>query len=256
MQISLITSFFIFILGLSVGSFLNVCISRLPKRESIIFPSSCCPSCRSRLKVLDLFPVLSFILLRGRCRYCGGKISIRYPLVEILTGSFFLALFLKFSFSLDLVLYLFFFSLLTIAAFSDLETEIIPDSVSILGAIPGLLISLLKGVPATSFSGMILGFVIMWLLLKSATFIYRKEAMGQGDVKLAMMIGAYLGWQGVLVALFLAFVSGAIIGLVLIGIRMRKFGEHIPFGPFLALGAVASVFFGSLIWNWYVGILF
>jgi len=256
MFIFLIILIFFFVLGLSVGSFLNVCISRLPRRESIVFPASHCPKCEAGLKVLDLLPIVSFILLRGKCRYCGGKISFRYPAVEILTGFFFLTSLLKFSFSIDLILYIFFFSLLIVAAFADFETEIIPDSVSILGAIPALFISLLKGTPANSLIGMGLGFGIMWLLFKFTSFVYRKEAMGQGDIKLTMMIGAYLGWQGILVSIFLAFISGAFIGLVLIGFRKRRFGEHIPFGPFLALGSLVSIFFGSLIWNWYVGMIF
>lgn len=219
-------------------------------------PPSHCPKCGATLRVLDLLPVLSFIFLKGRCRACGEKISFRYPLVEILTAVLFVVLFSRFSLSIDLLLYLILSSLLILVTFTDLEKEIIPDSVSILGAIPALLISLIKGTPADSLLGMALGFSIMWVLFKTASFIYRKEAMGEGDLKLAMMIGAYLGWQGILVTIFLSFISGAFFGVSLIAFRKKQFGEHIPFGPFLALGALISIFFGSLIWNWYLGMIF
>lgn len=248
--------FFVILFGLSVGSFLNVCIHRLPLKESIWHPRSRCPHCRKILKMHDLLPVISYLSTFGRCRYCGQVISYRYPLIEILTAAFFIIFYLKFSLSLDLSLYLIFISLLIVAAFSDMETEIIPDSVSILGGIPALLIFSIKGMPLYPLLGMICGFGIMWLLFRVASFIYKKEAMGEGDLKLAMMMGAYLGWQGTLVSIFIAFISGAVVGIVLLGFGRKRFGQHIPFGPFLALGALVSLFFGTLIWNWYLGMLF
>ena len=251
-----LTVFFVILFGLSVGSFLNVCIHRLPRKESILHPRSRCPHCKKILMLHDLLPVLSYLLTLGRCRYCGELVSYRYPVVEILTSIVFVLLYLRFSLSLDFMLYMILFSLLIVATFSDIETEIIPDSVSILGGIPALLIFASKGIPAYPLLGMLCGSGIMWLLFKSASIIYKKEAMGEGDVKLAMMIGAYLGWQGTVVSIFISFISGAFIGLFLIGINKKKFGQHIPFGPFLALGAAVAVFFGKLLWDWYLGMLF
>ena len=244
------------LLGLAVGSFLNVCIHRLPRKESILHPRSRCPHCRKILNIHDLFPVISYLSTLGRCRYCGEVISYRYPLVESLTAALFVILYLKYSLSFDLFLYLIFASLLVVAAFADMETEIIPDSISILGGIPALLIFSFAGMPLHPLLGMVCGLGIMWFLFKVASFIYKKEAMGEGDLKLAMMMGAYLGWQGTLVSIFFAFICGAFVGTVLLGIGRKRFGQHIPFGPFLALGGLVALFFGQMIWNWYLGMLF
>lgn len=248
----------LFALGLIVGSFLNVCISRIPIGESIILPSSHCPKCRISLKFYDNIPVLSYILLGGRCRNCGEKISWQYPLVEFLTCILFLAIGWRFGPSWPLIPYLVFVSSLIIITFIDLEHLIIPDIISLPGIGIGFLISFLPFMSVRYLDSIIGIFAwggCFWVIAILGKWIWKREAMGGGDIKLIAMIAAFLGWQGGLVTVFWASLIGSIWGGFLILIKKKGRRDLIPFGPFLCLGALISLLYGSEMIQWYQNLL-
>ncbi|MHC1758864.1 MAG: A24 family peptidase [Negativicutes bacterium] len=243
---------FIFCLGLVVGSFLNVCIWRLPREESIIRPGSHCPACSTALRARDLVPVLSWIFLRGHCRYCPEKISPRYPAVELLNGVLFLWCHLYFGLSPALVAALVFSAFMVTITFIDLDHQIILDGMLALLAGAGLILQLWTG--GVSWMNMLIGVAVGGGLLLFLAVISR-GGMGGGDVKFAAALGFWLGWPGILLGLFIGFVSGGVISLLLLitGIRGRK--DFIPFGPFIALGAWITLLYGRKILDWYLGFL-
>ena len=258
-----------FIFGSIVGSFLNVCIYRLPRGESIISPSSHCPSCQKALLWRDNIPFLSYILLKGRCRYCHQVISFRYFVVEFLTAILFLSLFLKFGLSWDMLIYLAFISSLIVATFTDFDHRIIPDVVTYPALVLGLILSIVYpsmqrtihqwsnicASPGEGFLASLIGALSGGLFLYATGVlggkVFKKEAMGGGDVKLLAMIGAFLGWQLVALTIFLSALSGSLVGLV---IKLKKGESYIPYGPYLALGAVISLLWGEGLINWYLHI--
>lgn len=243
-----------FLFGSIVGSFINVCIYRLPSGISIISPGSFCPNCGSPIKPYDNLPILSYILLRGKCRNCRLPISLRYPAVEIIAASVSAALAAKFSLSPIFGAFFLFTMLLLTIAFIDLENKIIPDIISLPGIIVGLLLSLLLG--QTSFLSSVIGTLVGGGLLYGTALatqaILKKEGMGGGDIKLLAMIGSFLGWQKTLLTLFLAVFVGSIIGGIYILASGKGKSEPIPFGPFLSLGAILSVFAGDELINSYL----
>ena len=254
--------FFIFFLGLSVGSFLNCLIYRLEARESFLKGRSFCPHCRRVLSWWDLIPVFSFLILKGKCRYCYQKISWQYPLVELTTGLLFLLIF-NFQLSPALsqfitTLYLFIISSFLIVIFVyDLKHSIIPDKV-IYPAIATALIFNFQLPIFNQFS--IFKFSILSALGAAAFFltivlISRGKWMGGGDVKLAFLMGLFLGWPNILVALFLAFLIGAIIGIGLIISGKKTLKSEVPFGPFLVTGTFIALFWAEKLINWYLNIL-
>jgi leader peptidase (prepilin peptidase) / N-methyltransferase len=223
---------------------LNVCISRIPQEESIAYPPSRCPKCKAKLKAYDLIPLLSYLFLRGRCRYCGVKISIRYPIVEALTAFLFLVFYLKAGLSVyfgDLVV---FSILLVLISFIDLENLLIPDFLMLIGIGTGLAYSIYSGKVVESLTGACFGFLFMLLLSTAAKYAFKKEAMGDGDIKLLVMFGANLGIERTLMSLVCASLTGAAVGLLLISLKILRRDDYIPFAPFLALGAIVSI----LIW--------
>lgn len=238
----------IFIFGLIIGSFLNVVIYRLPDEESIIFPRSRCASCQTRLKIVDLIPVISFLWTKGRCRYCGAKISCQYLLVEVLTGSIFLILFQEYYFSIQFVIYAFLSSLLLVSAFIDFKHQIIPNRITYFGIIIGLILSLLFD--HITILSALLGLVIPagFLLLIA---VITKGGLGIGDVKFVAMIGTYLGAKYTLIGIFIGSIVGSIIGLVLIGLGIKDRKDRVPFGPLLALGNLLMILQGQVITNLY-----
>lgn len=245
----------IFILGLIVGSFCNVCIYRIPKNESIIYPASHCPKCRTTIKPVDNIPLLSYILLKGRCRNCGSKISIQYPVVELLTGMIYLIIYLIYGLSIQSLIYIILSSALIIIAFIDLNEQIVPDVISLPGIGVGLILSFF--VPYLSFINSALGVVvgggIILIIALVGSMIFKKEAMGGGDVKLAAMIGAFLGWRYTIISLFLGFFLGALAGIFLILSKIKSKEDMVPFGPFIALGSLITLLWGEKIiaWYWY-----
>ena len=245
----------IFILGLIVGSFCNVCIYRIPKNESIIYPTSHCPKCRSKIKPVDNIPLLSFILLKGRCRNCKSKISIQYPMVEFLSGLIYLIIYLIYGLSVQTLIYIILSSALIIIAFIDLNEQIVPDVISLPGIVTGFIISFF--VPYISFINSALGVVvgggIILIIALVGSMIFKKEAMGGGDIKLAAMIGAFLGWRYTIISLFLGFFLGALAGIFLILSKIKSKEDMVPFGPFIALGSLITLLWGEKIiaWYWY-----
>lgn len=247
--------FLVFVLGLIVGSFSNVCIYRVPRNESVIYPASHCPKCRTKIKPVDNIPLLSYILLKGRCRNCGSKISIQYPIVEFLTGLIYLIIYLIYGLSIQSLVYIILTSALIIIAFIDLQEQIIPDVISLPGIVIGLILSFI--VPYISFInsalGALVGGGIILIIAWVGSTIFKKEAMGGGDVKLTAMIGAFLGWRYTIISLFLGFFLGALIGIILIMTKIKKREDAIPFGPFIALGSIITFLWGEKILLWYLG---
>ncbi len=248
--------------GACVGSFLNVCIHRIPRDESIVRPRSHCPACGTLIAWYDNLPLLSYFLLRGRCRACRATISPRYVLVEMLTAVLFLAVWNQHGLSAQTLPYLLVTGGLILATFVDFEHYIIPDSVSIGGMVAGPLISAL--VPAlhgaetaldgalASGIGLVAGAGSLWLVAEIGTRVLKKEAMGFGDVKLLGAIGAFLGWQAVVFTILVSSLLGSVIGLGLIALRQRAWQSRLPYGPFLAAGALAWMLGGRGLWEAYL----
>lgn len=234
----------IFVIGSIIGSFLNVCIYRLPRNKSIIFPSSYCPSCNTKIKWFDNIPIISFILLQGKCRSCKGKISLRYPLVEILTSVLLILLYSRYSLSLSFFAYSLLTFSLIIVTFIDFEQQIIPDEITYPLIVIGLILSFFS--PRIGIIDSILGILICGGLLYLIVIVSR-GGMGGGDVKLAAAIGSFLGFKAGLASLVFAFISGGLVGAILLltGIKGRK--DPIPFGPFIVFGALIIVLFSELI---------
>lgn len=252
---NIIISIFLFILGVCIGSFLNVCIYRIPRREPLIFSRSHCPKCGTRLKVVDNIPFISFIFLGGKCRTCKNSISLQYPIVELLTGLVFLLSYWHFGWGWEFISKVVFLTMLIVISFIDLEHRIIPDTISLSGIIIGLGFSLLlKSITFwESLFGFLIGGALLYLVALLGDLLFKKESMGGGDIKMAAMIGAFLGWQKFLLALFIAVALGAVIGIItmIISSKVRK-DKIIPFGPFLALGAAICVFWGEKLIEIYI----
>jgi len=230
----------LFAFGAVMGSFLSVCVYRIPRKESILFPGSHCPICKHRIPFYDNIPVLSYILLKGRCRFCNSSISFKYPLVELLTGVAFLFAFIRFGFSLQLISCIVFFSLLIVAAFIDFDTETVPNKITIPGMIVGLALSPLTISTLKSVLGLVTGMTALYLIALVGGLIFKKEAMGGGDIKFLAMIGAFLGPINVLIVLFIGSLIGAITGFI---IRRRR----ITFAPFLSVAGFAVALYGNQI---------
>jgi leader peptidase (prepilin peptidase)/N-methyltransferase len=239
-----------------MGSFLNVCIYRLPQDLSIVAPRSYCPQCRAPIHGYDNIPLVSYLLLRGKCRYCGAMISWRYPFVETLAGGFAVALFVKYGLGLSFFSCSAFTAALLVITFIDLDHRIIPDLISLPGIGIGFILSFFEPTLSVkdSLIGLLAGGGLLYLVAVAYEALTKREGMGGGDVKLLAMIGAWLGWKAVLFTLFFGSLSGTVIG----GGAMlaQKQGRHyaIPFGPFLAFGALAYLFFGPQLIDWYLSL--
>jgi len=240
---------FVFITGLVVGSFLNVCIYRLPNNQSIVSPPSHCPGCHQRLGVLDLIPVVSYLVQKGKCRYCRVKISPRYLFVELLTGIAFVLIVTVFGFQFQTLLYVLLFCALLTASLIDLDYQIIPDQISLFLVVSGLILQAF-GPPGALMNGVIGGLLGGGLLLVLA--ILSRGGMGGGDVKLITGIGIFLGWQLLLVCLFFSFIIGSLVGLALIIVQNKDMKTAVPFGPFLSAGAIIAIFYGQQIIDKYL----
>lgn len=235
----------LFVVGLVIGSFLNVCILRIPRGESIIRPGSRCLQCKTPIFWFDNVPLLSFIRLRARCRWCGGKIAWRYPLVECLNGVSYLGIVCKFGWTRSALVYALFLSLLLVVTMIDLDHFVIPDVITLPGLVIGFFAAafILPVGWTGSLPGIALGGGIPWMLAAVSPYLFGKEGMGGGDIKLLAMIGAFLGWQHVCMTLFLASCAGAMVGIGLMAFRDMERGQYLPFAPFLSAGAMASLFF-------------
>lgn len=246
------------VFGLILGSFLNVCIYRIPLRQSIVFPSSHCISCKQPIAFYDNIPLISFVVLRGTCRYCKAPIGYHYLLVELLTGLLSLVCMMKWGLSISYAISFGFCSALIVVSFIDLEHQIIPDSISLPGIVCGLAIALVM--PSRSFLDALLGAALgggSLLLIAGAYYLLtRQEGMGLGDVKLLAMMGAFLGWQSILFIIMVGSFSGALTGVAVMIKKKKDRRYAIPFGPFLSLGAVSFLLYGQEIIDWYIQLQF
>ena len=245
----------LFGLGLVVGSFLNVCIYRLPREESIAWPASHCTTCNRTLRWYENVPVVSWALLRGRCRTCGSRISTRYPIVELTTGALFLAGYLAFGLTPLLAARLLFGCAMVVLFAIDLEHQLLPNVITLPGIVVGLIASaVLPPGLVDALIGVLIGGGVLWLIGEAYFRYSGHEGMGGGDVKMLAMIGAFLGWKLVLVTLVLSSIAGSVIGLLVIAIRKGGMKYALPYGTFLALGALVASLAGDAIVNWYVGL--
>ena len=245
---------FAFLFGLAVGSFLNVCIYRIPLKKSIVSPPSSCPQCGSRIRFYDNIPVLSYLLLLGRCRQCRARISLRYPLVELIVGLLSAALFLALGPSLPYLFLFLFTAALVAIAFIDLDHKIIPDVISLPGILVGLIFSFFPSAglsPVDALIGAVGGAAFLLLVGVAFEKVTGREGMGGGDVKLLAMIGAWMGWKALPFILLLSSFTGAVIGGLSLAVSRQGMRSRIPFGPFLALGALLFLFFGDAIVLWF-----
>ena len=243
-----------FISGLVLGSFLNVCIRRVPAGESIVRPGSHCPECGAAIEFYDNVPIISYLVLRGNCRACGKRIPLRYAVVELLTGLAMAALVHHFGVTPLLPVHAAFLATLIVITFIDLDHQIIPDVISLPGIVIGLVCAAVGLGPslAASVGGLMLGGGFLWAVAAGYEWLTTREGMGGGDIKLLAMIGAFLGWNGVLTTLLIASFSGAIVGGGLVVLRRTDSRSPIPFGPFLAGGATIALFLGSRLTDWYL----
>jgi leader peptidase (prepilin peptidase)/N-methyltransferase len=250
---------FTFIFGLILGSFLNVCIYRIPLKKSIVTPPSGCPGCGERIRFYDNIPIISYIILMGRCRHCSKPISIRYPLIELLTGLLSLSVFIHFYPDYgQYMVFLIFVSALIVISFIDLSHQIIPDIISIPGIIAGVIVTIIFSLVSKyqitwydSLIGAIGGGGILYLVAFGFEKLTGKEGMGGGDVKLLTMIGAWMGWRAIPLILLASSLTGSIIGALALLLAGKGLRARIPFGPFLVMGTLVYLFFGSRIELWY-----
>jgi leader peptidase (prepilin peptidase)/N-methyltransferase len=262
---------FSFIFGSVVGSFLNVCIYRLPRDESIVFPPSHCTSCGRAIRFYHNLPIAGYLILRGKCADCGSRISPRYPIVELISGIVMTGVFYKFGLSLEALFYAPLVYSLIVITFIDFEHMIIPNVITIPGAVAGLIYNalntdwersrdllgrfsfglenffgILNEVPfLDSVFGLVIGGGILFLIAFLYVIVRKTEGMGMGDVKLLAMIGAFLGWQGVVFVMLVSSILGTVTGLSIILYKKGNLKYALPFGPFLSLAAVIYVFTGG-----------
>lgn len=244
----------LFILGAVVGSFLNVCIHRIPREESIVFPSSRCPHCRHAIAWYDNIPLFSYIFLRGRCRSCQEAISGRYFLIEALTAVMALFTYWKFGISLAFFAAFLFVATLIVITFIDIEHQIIPHEI-VLPGIPLFLLAavFIMGIPLfDAFLGIMIGIGSLYLIAVYYEQLTGTEGMGGGDVNLMGMLGAFLGWKSLLFVLMTGAFTGAAVGIIMMINKGKTMKYAVPFGPFLSLGAVVYLFWGRAIKNFFL----
>ena len=245
---------FSFVLGACLGSFYNVIIHRLPAGESIVHPGSKCPKCSTPIAFYDNIPLVSYLLLRGRCRSCHNRISVRYPLVEALTGGLVLALFVRYGLHIQFLIELLLVSVLILISFIDLDTYTIPDILSLSGIVAGFALSFFSArlTWLESFLGIAVGGGSLYLIAYLYQRIRHQDGLGGGDIKLLGMIGAFVGVPGVVFTVLLASLVGSLTGLALMARSRKGLSTMVPFGPFLAFGAVCYLFWGDAFFLWYL----
>jgi leader peptidase (prepilin peptidase) / N-methyltransferase len=252
MDVTLIAPVTVFVLGLIIGSFCNVVIYRVPLGKSIIAPGSHCHLCSTPLLPWDNIPLLSYILLKGRCRNCKGPISLRYPLVELISGILYVLLWFKFELNILFAVYAMLVSTLLVVALIDYDHKIIPNIITLPGMVIGLGLTIYV-LPITlvdSLLGLLLGGSLFYLIA-----FLTKGGMGGGDIKLIAMIGAFLGWPGALFTIFSGALLGSLVGIVLMLLGRKGRKDKVPFGPFLSCGAILFILSGKDLINWYLNLL-
>lgn len=254
----------VFAFGAVVGSFLNVCVHRMPRDESVVSPPSHCPSCNRRIRWFDNIPLVSYLVLGGRCRYCQARFSARYFLVELLTGLLFLATWLAFRGWTIPVIWLLLAGMI-VATFIDFEHYIIPNEITYGGIVAGLVLSPVNGAVGggdtilgsvlASVAGILVGGLSLLAIALLGEKLFKKEAMGMGDVKFLAAIGAFLGWKATVFTIVISSFVGAFVGLALIALHRKSLQARIPYGPYLALAALVWVFWGPDLLDWYFNFL-
>lgn len=240
----------IFILGLLIGSFLNVCVYRIPQDESISYPPSHCTNCKNRIKPYDLIPVVSYIFLRGKCRYCGENISIKYPLIELFTGIIFVGLYDHYGISLDLAKYLILGAYLIVIGLIDFNTTDVYFKTTLSGSLVGIAFLGVKLYYGEGISTYIIGALIGAGFI--AIIILLTGGMGWGDAEICALCGIYIGAKLTVLTLFLSVILGGAIGVILILTKIKTRKDYIPFGPYIVIGALIALFWGESIINWYL----
>lgn len=241
---------FIAALGLVIGSFLNVCIYRIPMEQSIAFPPSHCTNCNHKLMSLDLIPVISYLFLGGKCRYCKEKISVRYPLIEILNAVLYLLIYFKFGLTLITLKYCILASILIVIGMIDYDTQFVYTSTTLFGGIMACIFIIIQAVVyKNGIVDLILGGAIGFGIIGLIVFL--TKGMGEGDIEIAAICGSFLGVKGVLIGLFLAIIIGGVIGIVILLLKLKKAKEKIAFGPFIAVGSLISMLWGVEIFKSY-----
>jgi len=239
------------ILGAIVGSFLNVCIYRIPSGESIVFPASHCPTCKHPIKIYDNIPIISYGILRGKCRNCGERISLIYPAIELLTAVMSLLLFLKYGLSFAYLFTFAFACALIVITFIDLKYQIIPDVITLPGiplfALAAILFMDVK--LTTSLIGILAGGGCLYLVALVYQLLTKREGMGGGDIKLLAMLGGFLGWQSLWFIIMASSLIGAVTGISAMIVKGKDTKYAVPFGPFLSIAAVAYIFWGNTVMN-------
>ena len=274
----IILGIFVFAFGLIIGSFLNVCIVRIPDGKSIVLPPSACPKCGEPIRPYDNIPVISYLLLGGKCRSCKTGISPLYPFVELLTGALFFACYWAFGFTADTLKWCIFSAMMIVLVFTDLRERILPDVVTFGGFAAALVLSLftrpadgtalwltqffvLHAPPARllplldALIGAALGSGLLWIVMELYFRLRHREGMGLGDVKMMLMVGAFLGAKGTLLTIFAGSLLGTILGMAFMVIRRKKSDYELPFGSFLGMAALLVLFFGAHFVNWYQSLM-
>jgi leader peptidase (prepilin peptidase)/N-methyltransferase len=241
----------VFIFGAVIGSFLNVCIYRIPREESIVYPPSHCTNCRVKIKWFDLIPVISYIVLGGRCRHCGEKISIRYPVIEASAAFLYLMLYIKLGVNVEFMKYTTFISLLIVVAMIDIDTTDVYFKTTAAGFIAGIIFMLIYWSSGFQIKGFIYGGILGGAFL-TAIILMTRGGMGWGDMEICVFCGLFLGIRLILVMLFLAFVLGAAVGIILIICGKKSKKDYIPFVPFISIASVITIFLGRDILSLYL----
>ncbi|VAW38567.1 Leader peptidase (Prepilin peptidase) / N-methyltransferase [hydrothermal vent metagenome] len=258
----------VFVIGACIGSFLNVCIYRIPAGLSVVRPGSRCPGCGSPVRGYDNIPVFSYFILGGKCRSCKAAFSVRYAMVELFVALLGVALYLRFAFAPEFFAYAAFTAALVTVAFIDLDHKIIPNVISLPGIVAGFAVACLFGFVLSagaadvlypsvidSAIGLVLGGGFLFLISFGYYMLTGRDGLGFGDVKLLAMIGAFVGWKGVLFTIFTGSVAGAVVGVFIVLFSGKSAKYAVPFGPFLSLGALLYIFFGRSIISWYLSLL-
>ena len=248
--------FLVSIYGLIIGSFLNVCIYRIPRNESISFPPSHCTNCKNRIKWYDLVPVISYIFLKGKCRYCGEKISVRYPLIELTTGVIFLALNIEYGLSFTFFKYAVLVCFLIVIGMIDLDTTDVYLKTTLPGIIIGIISMIIGYFIGYYFKSDMLYYVYGGILGGGliSLIILLTKGMGWGDAEICMLTGLFLGFKLTILMLFFAFVFGGFIGVLLVLLKKKSRKDYIPFGPFISAAGIFTILFGEKIITWYIGL--
>lgn len=242
----------IFILGLLIGSFLNVCIYRIPRGESISYPPSHCTSCGERIKPSDLFPVFSYLFLRGKCRSCGERISIKYPLIELLVGLLFLTLYVVYGISFELLKYMILISFIVVIGIIDMETTDVYFKTTLSGSLAGIIMLIIGCYLGIGFFEYIYGALLGGGVISLIALL--TGGMGWGDAEICFLCGLFLGFRLTVLMLFLSFIIGGITGLILILLKKKSHKDYIPFGPFISLASLICIYFGENILLGYISL--